>query len=57
MSFWLIRGYDPMNMYRLDDYCLLLEFWDGKAEITFNKPVLLQMKHNSPDEVAGYFTD
>ncbi|MDO4317992.1 MAG: hypothetical protein Q4C48_07240 [Lachnospiraceae bacterium] len=53
-----ICGYDPMNMFRVEDrlYCshfvCLNENGSGKA---YQTPILLELKHGSDREIRGYY--
>lgn len=53
-----ICGYDPMNMYRLQNfiYCKYFVFLNENGSIfPLNEPVLLVLADNSDSEIIGYY--
>lgn len=55
---FMIIGYDPMNMIRVDDLMLCKTFIrlqdKNKEVVTFFEPIILRMKHHSTNYVLGY---
>ena len=53
-----ICGYDPMNMFRVENllYCSHFVFLQNGAEtIKKDGPILLALKGDSDREIAGYY--
>ena len=54
---FVIAGYDPMNMFRFEDYiyCSHFVFLKRDEEMKMiHQPVVLVMKENSPNELSSY---